>query len=188
MTEPRHIATIYTVGHSNRSLEQLIELLLENEITLLADVRRFPASRRFPHFNADQLAEGVALHGIGYRHFLSLGGRRGRADPESPNDYWRVESFRAYADYSASDEGKSALRELIDLAGDERIALLCSEAVPWRCHRRLIADLLVQEGYKVIHITGRGTSHVHEASRTMTQLGDGSWIWPAEEKQGKLDL
>src|SRR5690625_3999505 len=118
--------TIFTIGHSNRTRDQFLELLLDNEIDLLADVRRYPASRRYPHFNKDQLNESTGQAGIEYLHLPALGGRRGRAEPDSPNNFWRVESFQAYADYMGTDQAQQAIKELSAMSDGHRMAITCS--------------------------------------------------------------
>ena len=175
--------TLYTIGHSNRSLQDFLELLEENRIELLVDVRRYPGSRRNPQFNLIELEKAIPGIGIGYRHMKSLGGRRGRSDPDKPNDFWRVDSFRAYADYMGTPEGKEAIDELQKLTIKQRVAVMCAEAVPWRCHRRLIADIFTAEGYEVVNITGPSATHNHEPSETLKQLEDGTYIWPADEAE-----
>jgi uncharacterized protein (DUF488 family) len=150
--------TVFTIGHSTRSFGEFVALLREARIECVVDVRRFPMSRRHPQFNAEPLAATLAAAGIGYRHVPALGGRRGkRADGrESPHNLWREEAFRHYADYAETEAFRGALDELIDIAGDKRIAIMCAEAVWWRCHRRLIADYLLASGIAVAHILDRG--------------------------------
>src|SRR5262245_64139505 len=149
MTQHR---TIWTVGHSTRPIEELLRLLDAGGIKLLADVRRFPGSRRHPQFNQEALAATLADAGIEYRHFVDLGGRRTVRLPNSPNNAWRVESFNAYADYMQSAEFRAALNELMAVARDMPTAIMCSEALPHKCHRRLIADALVVRGWQVRHL------------------------------------
>src|SRR5262245_34781633 len=122
--------SIWTLGHSTRSMEATLELLAAAQIKLLADVRRFPGSRRYPHFNQDALTASLAAAGIDYRHFVDLGGRRTARLPNSPNTAWRVESFNAYADHIQSPEFQAALNELMVAAKQQRTALMCSEALP----------------------------------------------------------
>jgi len=144
--------TIWTLGHSTRSIDELLELLGAGEIKLLADVRRFPGSRRHPQFNQEALAASLAKAGIEYRHFVDLGGRRSQRLTDSPNTAWRVESFNAYADYMQSAEFLAALDELIAAAEKQPTAIMCSEALPQKCHRRLISDALVARGWQVRHL------------------------------------
>lgn len=152
---------IFTVGHSTRSIEEFLELLQEHQVTHLADVRRFPGSRRHPHFGQDALREALAERQIAYSHFVALGGRRGKREADSPNTGWRVEQFGAYADFMASDEFSEGLDALIELAREQRTAIMCSEAVPWRCHRRLVADALTIRGWTVIDIISGSRDSEH---------------------------
>lgn len=144
--------TIWTVGHSTRPIEELLKLLHAAGIKLLADVRRFPGSRRHPQFNQESLAASLAAAGIEYRHFVDLGGRRTARLQGSPNTAWRVESFNAYADYMQSPQFLAALDELMTAAREKPTAIMCSEALPHKCHRRLIADALVARGWHVRHL------------------------------------
>ena len=143
--------TVWTVGHSTRSGEEFSEILLAHEIKVLVDVRSFPGSRRFPQFNRETLAVSLASVGIEYRHEPRLGGRR-KPRADSHNTAWKNASFRAYADHMESEEFRRGVEELLEVAGRERTAVMCAEAVWWRCHRSLIADYLKAEGYQVIHI------------------------------------
>jgi uncharacterized protein (DUF488 family) len=151
---------VLTVGHSTRPLVELIDLLKSHAVTKLVDVRTVPRSRHNPQFNRDTLPGALEHAGIGYAHFAGLGGLR-RADPESPNKGWRNASFRGYADYMQTAEFAQNLEDLIGLAKGERIALMCAEAVPWRCHRSLIADALVVRGFRVEEIIGTTGCRVH---------------------------
>jgi uncharacterized protein (DUF488 family) len=144
--------TIWTLGHSTRPIEELLKLLAAAQIQLLADVRRFPGSRRHPQFNQDALAASLADAGIEYRHFVDLGGRRSKRLPDSRNTAWRVEQFNAYADYMQSAEFVAALNDLMAAACDKRTAIMCSEALPHKCHRRLISDALTARGWQVRHL------------------------------------
>ncbi len=152
---------IWTVGHSNRELDDFLDLLADAGIERIADVRRFPGSRRQPHFGADALRASLDERGIAYAHFPDLGGRRGKPAPDSPNTGWRVASFAAYADYMATEAFRTGLEQLEAAALDRRTAMMCSEAVPWRCHRRLVADALVVRGWEVLDLMapGRVASH-----------------------------
>ena len=151
---------IWTVGHSTRPIEELIEALASFEIKVLVDVRSFPGSRRYPHFNREQLKASLAAAGIEYRHFPELGGRR-RVRPDSLNMAWRNESFRGYADYMETDDFRTAVARLLDIARTRRTAIMCAEAVWWRCHRSLISDYLKAKGVEVIHIMAPGRSESH---------------------------
>ena len=151
---------VWTIGHSTRGLDEFLELLSNNEIELLADVRRFPGSRKYPHFGGELLGESLHAEGIEYRHFAELGGRR-KPLRDSHNDVWRNDSFRGYADYMETAEFQNALDELLEIAREKRIALMCSEAVWWRCHRSLIADTLKARGVPVIHIMSATKNEMH---------------------------
>lgn len=152
--------TIWTIGHSTHSWEEFVSLLQAYELQAVADVRRLPGSRRLPQFNQDTMTKALERSGIAYRWFAKLGGRR-RARKDSPNTGWRNLSFRGYADYLESDEFAEGLLELIDLAQQERTTLMCAEAVWWRCHRRLIADVLLLRKIEVIHILDASHSTPH---------------------------
>lgn len=162
------MATLFTVGHGTRTTEELIDVLRAADVATLVDVRRYPGSRRHPHFAREALEESLPAAGIDYDwQGGSLGGRRAPA-PDSPNVAWRVDAFRGYADHLGSDGFRSALRALEERAESGiRQALMCAETVWWRCHRRLIADSLVADGHEVIHLgLGRDRPHeLHEAAR-----------------------
>ena len=152
--------TIWTVGHSTRSGEEFGQILSAHGIEVLVDVRSFPGSRRYPQFNRAALAESLASIGIRYRHEPRLGGRRTpRAD--SHNTAWRNASFRAYADHMETDDFRKGVEDLLELAASARVAVMCAEALWWRCHRRLIADYLKTEGHAVIHILDKNKTQEH---------------------------
>ena len=151
---------IYTIGHSTRSAEELLAILAGSDIRLVADVRAFPSSRRHPQFNRGALAAWLASAGIGYRHFAGLGGRR-RPIPGSVNGGWHERGFQGYADYMSSAEFKRALADLEAVASESPTAIMCAEALWWRCHRRLIADALVVRGWLVEHLGIDGGPVVH---------------------------
>lgn len=159
MSEPT-IPTLYTIGHSTRDIDSFMDLLLQNEIAILVDVRRFPGSRKFPHFNKDILAQALKNKGIEYLHLLGLGGRR-KPTENSKNTVWRNTSFQAYADYMETEEFKEALEELKQIAQRKTTVIMCSEAVWWRCHRALISDYLKAEGWKVQHILSKTNIQEH---------------------------
>lgn len=154
----RAASAILTIGHSSRSARELLGLLRENGVDLLVDVRTVPRSRANPQFNADALTKSLADAGIGYRRIVELGGLRHRARnaPASPNTLWRNDSFRNYADYAMTPPFRLGLDELCELAGRHCCAVMCAEAVWWRCHRRIIADYLLRSGWDVRHIMGAG--------------------------------
>ena len=152
--------TIWTIGHSTRTLGEFIEMLSVNAIEALADVRRFPASRKHPHFDQEALRNSLAGVGVEYRPLLELGGRR-QPHPDSHNTVWRNESFRGYADYMETEEFRAGIERLLELARRKRTAIMCAESVWWRCHRSLIADYLKAAGVCVRHILDGTNSMIH---------------------------
>lgn len=176
------MARIWTIGHSTRPSEELIGLLREHGIGRLVDIRRFPGSRRQPQYGREALAAALAGAGIGYVHEPGLGGRRA-ARPDSPNAYWRDPGFRGYADHMATPEFGAALARLVALGNGEATAILCAEAVPWRCHRQLVADALVAAGNEVVHITGAGRAQPHVLNAAARLRADGTLVYPAEQER-----
>ena len=168
---------VWTIGHSTHSLDDFVALLREHGIELLADVRTVPKSRRHPHFRDDALAGTLPERGIAYAHLRGLGGFR-RPRPDSPNVAWRNESFRGYADYALTDEFAAALGELRELAAGRHTAIMCSESLWWRCHRRLVADRLVAAGDDVLHIGPDGRTTPHELSDHARVGDDGLITYP----------
>jgi uncharacterized protein (DUF488 family) len=152
--------SIWTVGHSTLSIESFLSSLSYFHVQLLADVRSFPGSRRYPHFNKENLSTALADAAIRYEHLRELGGRR-RPRPDSINMAWRNESFRGYADYMETEAFREGVQRLIDLAAKQRVAIMCSEAVWWRCHRSMISDYLKVKGIDVMHIMGEGKAEPH---------------------------
>jgi uncharacterized protein (DUF488 family) len=145
---------IWTIGHSTRTVDEFISLLKENKIKLLADVRAWPGSKRYPQFNKDTLAESLTAHGISYEHFPELGGKR-KSKPDSRNTAWRNASFRGYADYMETEQFQKGIERLLNIAEETGpTAIMCAEAVWWRCHRSLIADHLKARGMEMLHILG----------------------------------
>jgi len=151
---------LWTVGHSTRESEELFKALRFFEIKVLADVRSFPGSRRYPQFNKEQLKISLAAGGIEYQHFPELGGRRG-ARSDSHNIAWRNKMFRGYADYMETEEFRAGIARLLDVARTRRTAIMCAEAVWWRCHRSLISDYLKAKGVEVTHIMTAGKTEPH---------------------------
>src|SRR5579862_3816448 len=143
--------TIWTLGHSTRTIDDFISLLRENRIATLLDVRHFPGSRKFPHFNKLSLADALRKAGIQYEHLIELGGRR-PARRNSHNTLWRNASFRGYADYMETGPYRDGIDRLLKIAGKSPTAIMCSEAVWWRCHRSMISDDLKARGVKVLHV------------------------------------
>lgn len=152
--------TIWTIGHSTRTLEEFLSLLQAYGVEAIADVRSFPGSRKYPHFGQELLAESLRERGFGYEWFQKLGGRR-RARPDSPNTVWRNVSFRGYADYMETPAFQEAVEVLLDHAATARTALMCAEAVWWRCHRSMIADHLCVHGIEVVHILDERNQKLH---------------------------
>ena len=152
--------TIWTIGHSTRTLNELAAVLTAHNIEAVVDVRRFPGSRRLPQFHSDALRKGLARHGIAYCWIEALGGRR-RPDPSSVNTAWRHPSFRAYADYLGTESFADGFFELLMVAYGLRTAIMCSEVLWWRCHRRLIADVLVTLDIRVEHIVNEKPGEAH---------------------------
>ena len=153
-------ATIWTIGHSTRPLEEFFGLLAGSRIEAIADVRSFPGSRKYPQYGKEALALTLAARAIGYHWLQALGGRR-RVSPDSRNTAWRNVSFRGYADYMSSVEFEYGLAQLLEVAGRARTAMMCAEAVWWRCHRSMIADALCVRGIEVVHILDAKHSVVH---------------------------
>ncbi len=170
-------ATVWTLGHSTRSWEEFLGLLRENGIERVADVRHFPTSARVPWTNRETLAGNLERAGIGYEHMVDLGGYR-KARPDSKNTGWRNLGFRGYADYMETSEFAAALDRLVDRARERRTAILCAEAVPWRCHRGLLSDALVARGVRVVHILGSGQVQDH-ALTPFAKIQGGRPTYPA---------
>ena len=176
MAEP-----FYTIGHSTHSFGDFVDLLRSAGVTFVADVRTVPRSRANPQYNRDVLSEALAASEIGYEHISSLGGLRGSARdvPPDVNAFWENDSFHNYADYAMGESFRCGLTTLRELGGAERCAIMCAEAVWWRCHRRIIADYLISAGEAVFHILGPG--HIEQADRTSAARAgpEGSLIYPA---------
>jgi uncharacterized protein (DUF488 family) len=152
--------SLWTIGHSTRTFDDFLALLRSADIEALADVRRFPGSRRLPHFAQDALSQALAQAGVVYEHVAELGGRR-QARKDSPNTAWRDPAFRGYADYMMTDAFRAGIARLLVLAEQKRTAIMCAEALWWQCHRGLIADHLKAGGHDVWHILGPGKIEPH---------------------------
>jgi uncharacterized protein (DUF488 family) len=163
--------TIWTIGHSTRTIEEFLDLLHQNEIEILVDVRHFPGSRRYPHFNKSELARSLVAAGIRYEHLVELGGRR-PARKDSRNLLWENASFRGYADYMEKPAFHDGIDRLLKIAHTGRTAIMCSEAVWWRCHRSMIADFLKAGGARVLHILGPHKIQEHPYT-SVARLVDG---------------
>ena len=171
---------IWTIGHSTRSLEEFVALLGEHRVQFLADVRHFPTSQRVPWTAKASLAKALSDRGVAYKHFDDLGGFR-KALPDSVNTAWRNVGFRGYADYMASAEFSVALNRLIAVAQEKRTAIMCAEAVPWKCHRSLLADALVVHGLRVIHVLSSGKTQDHRLT-PFARVHGGRITYPATRK------
>jgi uncharacterized protein (DUF488 family) len=161
---------VWTIGHSTRTTGELIAVLTSRGIEAVADVRRFPGSRRMPQFGEQALARDLLAHGIDYRWIPQLGGRR-RSSPDSPNSGWRHAAFRGYADYIATEEFADGLFELMMIAGGPRTAIMCAEILWWRCHRRIIADVLTSLGVRVEHLRDERDGELHRLAPPARMVG-----------------
>jgi uncharacterized protein (DUF488 family) len=174
----------FTIGHSRRSLEDFVAALGEANIELVADVRTVPRSRTNPQFNKDTFPEALTPFGISYEHMADLGGLRGKARgvPADINGFWTNESFHNYADYALSAQFHAGLAHLRELGHRQRCAIMCSEAVWWRCHRRIVADYLIACGETVFHIMGQGRLEPARLTEGTVVRPDGTVVYPAPER------
>jgi uncharacterized protein (DUF488 family) len=182
----KKLPDIWTFGHSNRSIEELLEVLDANGIKAVADVRRFPGSRRHPQFGQAQLCASLAKSGIDYAHFEELGGRR-KPRPDSVNVAWRTAAFRGYADYMVSTEFRAGIAKLLEFARIKSTAIMCAEALWWQCHRGLISDYLKVQGYRVIHIFSSGKTEDHPFTPA-ARIVDGKLSYSVAETEEQLTL
>ena len=173
------LVRIWTIGHSTRTIDVFISLLEEHGVKSLADVRSLPGSKRYPQFNKEALADSLGKAEIRYEHFPELGGRR-KAKPESKNSVWRNASFRGYADYMETDEFHQGVMRLLDLAADVGpTAIMCAEAVWWRCHRSLISDYVKARGIEVMHILDANKTEPHPYT-SAARIVDGKLSYGAD--------
>jgi uncharacterized protein (DUF488 family) len=171
---------VWTIGHSTRAIDEFISLLRANQIKLLVDVRSLPGSKRYPQFNKEALAHSLGKVGIRYEHFPELGGRR-KTRPDSKNTAWRNESFRGYADYMETEPFHDGVKHLLDSAADAGpTAIMCAEAVWWRCHRSLISDHLKARGIEVMHIMDATKTEPHPYT-SAARVVDGKLSYAAEK-------
>jgi hypothetical protein len=170
---------ILTIGHSTRPIDEFIDLLQRHGVERLVDIRTIPRSRHNPQFNREALAKSVKNAGVDYAHIKELGGLR-HPRPDSLNTGWRNSSFRGYADYMQTSEFAEALHELLALCAEKRCAVMCAEAVPWRCHRSLLADALVARGIRVEHILSESRRDVHKLT-PFARIQDGKVVYPKAE-------
>ena len=178
--------TIFTIGHSTRTIQEFLETLRAHGIERLVDVRTIPKSRRVPQFNSDALAQSLGAEGIGYVHMKALGGLR-HPQKDSINTGWRNASFRGYADYMASPEFSAAIQGLLGFAKEKRTAIMCAEAVPWRCHRSLIGDALLARGVRVQDIFSASSAKPHDLTPFAKVQGT-EITYPSDPAQGELPL
>jgi len=176
---------LYTVGHSTRTMEEFLALLGHDRIQLLVDVRTVPKSRRVPQFNRDHLASVLPEREIAYRHLPALGGLRKSTDPDSPNRGWRNMSFRGYADYMQTEAFEKGIDALLSEGAGRRTAVMCAEAVPWRCHRSLISDALLIRGAPVCHLLSLTQSREHVLT-SFAQVEGLKIIYPLPGEQTRL--
>lgn len=174
-------ATVWTLGHSTRTWEEFIGLLREHRIELLADVRHYPSSARVPWTNGPVLAARLGEAGLGYEHLVDLGGYR-EPRPDSKNGGWRNAGFRGYADHMDTEAFRASLERLVAFGKQRRTAIMCAEAVPWRCHRGLLSDALLVHGVRVIHILAPGKAQAHVLTPFATVRGGRIVYPPARDK------
>lgn len=173
---------VFTIGHSTRDFDEVLEMLRTNGVTLLADVRSYPSSRKYPQWNQNAIKDALPAD-IGYRWLQDIGGRRYTpAGVSSPNGAWRVKAFRDYADYMATDEFRSGFAELLKITNESVPAIMCSEAVPWRCHRRLITDALIVAGIDVFNIMSVSATRRAELT-AFAHVRDDTITYPASEAE-----
>jgi uncharacterized protein (DUF488 family) len=192
-TAALHRCLVYTIGHSTRTVDDFVASLAGVAVRRLVDVRSIPRSRAVPQFNQEVLPGTLAAVGIAYSHLAALGGRRHhrKGSPPSPNTYWRVAAFRNYADYTETAPFRDGLAALRALATSERCAIMCAEAVWWRCHRRIIADYLLTEGFDVQHILGPGKVSPATLTPGVREIADGALRYdgdPGTAEPGSLGL
>ena len=164
---------VWTIGHSTRSLDEIVNILTSFQIEIVIDIRAYPGSKRYPHFNKESLITSLKDQKIEYVHLPGLGGRR-KPLPNSTNSAWRNEAFRGYADHMESKEFRDSIQRMEEIANEKRVVYMCSESVWWRCHRALVSDYLKARGWKVMHIMNESKSSEHPYTK------------PAQEVQGKL--
>ena len=179
------MAPIFTIGHSTRPMDEFLTLLRNSDVQCVVDIRAIPGSRTNPQYNAEALAKSLRAAGIDYRHVPALGGRRGRSrdvDPDT-NAFWSNASFHNYADYALSDEFRRALQSLREVAHAKRPAIMCSEAVWWRCHRRIVTDYLIAAGEAVFHILSDRRVDPARMTEHAIPRPDGTLVYPLSSVQ-----
>lgn len=174
----------FTIGHSSRTLEEFVELLRNAQIALVADIRKIPRSRANPQFNKETLPAALEAFDVSYEHMASLGGLRGasRSLSGQVNDFWLNKSFHNYADYALTEPFRTGFEYLIDEGHKRRCTIMCSEAVWWRCHRRIVADYLIARGETVFHIMGKGRLEPAHLTPGAVVQSDGAVVYPAAQR------
>jgi len=183
MSHPFH-----TIGHSTHPLEEFVAMLRAAEVALVVDVRTVPRSRRNPQYNRETMPGSLAEHGIGYEHIAALGGLRGRKGdvPPDVNGFWENDSFHNYADYAMGEEFRLSFARLRELGAAQRCAVMCAEAVWWRCHRRIITDYLLAAGETVLHIMGPGKIEPARLTEAAQKDVSGHLVYPAQQQELRL--
>ncbi len=174
------LATLFTIGHSTRSLDELVEALRAHGVKRLVDIRSFPMSRKWPQFNRENLERKLPKNGIDYLWMKALGGRRKKIRPDSPNTALRSDAFRNYADYMLTPEFKQAAAELVRMAEEKPTAYMCAERVYFRCHRMMVSDYLLAHGHTVLHIDATGPARPHKLM-DVARIMDGELIYSGGE-------
>ncbi|MBV8798257.1 MAG: DUF488 domain-containing protein [Alphaproteobacteria bacterium] len=177
------MSPVYSIGHSNRTLAGFVDLLHANNIEGIVDIRQFTRSRANPHFNAETFSPALQSNGIAYEHLAELGGRRSSKLPRSPNGLWEHSAFRAYADYALTDEFEAGFARLVQIADLRRTAMMCAEAVWWRCHRRIVTDYLVTRGRPVYHIVSEAEPKPGSLTSGAVAQENGKVIYPPKQPQ-----
>jgi uncharacterized protein (DUF488 family) len=175
------LALVHSIGHSNRSFAEVLALLQANGIAVLADIRQFTRSRANPQFNADAFAPALAQAGIAYEHIAALGGRRSSKLKDSPNALWEHAAFRAYADYALTGAFESGFARLLEIADERRVAIMCAEAVWWRCHRRIVSDYLLARRHGVLHIVSAAEPKPAALTQGAEIRDDGKVLYPPKQ-------
>ncbi len=174
------LPSIFTIGHSNHPLDRFLALLAQHQVEALVDIRRFPGSRKHPHFHRDNLASALQKAGVEYHWHEALGGRRHKQRDESPNLGLENRGFRNYADYMLTDEFQQGVVKLLELARHRQTAIMCAEGLFWQCHRRLVSDFLVANGVTVQHIMPSGEVRPHQLTRGAV-IERGQVTYPGEK-------
>ena len=182
MTDAAMSLPFFTIGHSTRSIEEFVDLLRAGEVAMVVDIRTVPRSRTNPQYNLDALPDALAAYQIGHTRIEELGGLRGKARdvPPEVNGWWKNRSFHNYADHALSDDFQRGLGALVALGRERRVAMMCSEAVWWRCHRRLVADQLLVRGETVFHLMGKDRVEPAKMTPGARETAKGILAYPAQ--------